>query len=327
MKTAIIDDLIVRFLSEDINRRSALQLVKWIGESPENESYFREQCKIWNNPQNSTVLEYFDADAAWERMRSRIARTKKASAAMRSTFALTAAAAALFVVGRFSYHNGQKQLKSAFADIVIEAPAGSQSHMFLPDGSDVWLNAGSKISYTQGFGVTTRGIKLCGEGYFEVQHNKLLPFVVESENLEVRVLGTKFNFKDYPDDATAEVSLKEGRISLSRADGNSVEHILTPDNIATLDKHSGIITTRKAASVNDWTNGDIVFDDTPFEQITKVLCRAYGIPVVISEPSLGSLRFSGEFSRKDHGLKDILDALAGTCRIRYRITEDQVTIF
>lgn len=97
----------------------------------------------------------------------------------------------------------------------MEAPLGSRTKLTLPDGTLVWLNAGSRITYSQGFGVGNRKIELIGEGYFEVKRNEEVPFLVKTNSLLVKVLGTKFNFRDYPDDAEAIVSLSEGKVALN----------------------------------------------------------------------------------------------------------------
>ena len=92
----------------------------------------------------------------------------------------------------------------------------------------MWLNAHSKITYFQSFGIENRHISLSGEGFFEVKENKELPFIVESKHLKVRDLGTEFNFKDYPDDERSVVPLTEGKIALSNLMQQSSDRILIP---------------------------------------------------------------------------------------------------
>ena len=85
-------------------------------------------------------------------------------------------------------------MKANFSDIVVEAPSGSKRSCSCRMGLWVWLNAGSRLTYSQGFGVDNRKLELDGEGYFEVYRNENIPFVVKSKDLEVEVLGTVFNF-------------------------------------------------------------------------------------------------------------------------------------
>ena len=123
--------------------------------------------------------------------------------------------AVILAVGCFSYWQGGVNVKDTFADISVEAPLGSRTKLYLPDGTLVWLNAGSRMTYSQGFGVDNRKVELEGEGYFEVQRNEKLPFFVKTKDLQLQVLGTKFNFRDYPEDHEVVVSLLEGKVELN----------------------------------------------------------------------------------------------------------------
>lgn len=117
--------------------------------------------------------------------------------------------------------------------ITVEAPYGSKTKLYLPDGTLVWLNAGSKMSYAQDFGINERSLNLSGEAYFEVTRNEEIPFKVHTEELDVKVLGTKFNFRNYKDDLEAKVCLLEGKVALNT---RQKETILHPDQQALLDK-------------------------------------------------------------------------------------------
>ena len=127
------------------------------------------------------------------------------------------AAVAIVLLGLITvtaYWQGSRQIQSNFSDIVVEAPLGSKTKLTLPDGSTVWLNAGSKMVYSQGFGVSDRRLAFQGEGYFEVEKNDEMPFLVQTHDVNVTVVGTKFNFRNYPEDEEAVVELLEGRVAL-----------------------------------------------------------------------------------------------------------------
>lgn len=113
---------------------------------------------------------------------------------------------------------------------------GARTKMHLPDGTAVWLNAGSKLSYSQGFGIDNRDVRLEGESYFEVSRNENLPFCVKTKEVKVRVLGTKFNFRNYQDDNEAVVNLLEGKVSLMNGLRKMSEQYLAPGECMTLDK-------------------------------------------------------------------------------------------
>ena len=146
--------------------------------------------EIWFSSVNDEMLAKYDKEAAFAAFRKRV--SNKGTGRRLGWLKYAAAVAAIVAVGYFSFKSGQSNVESAFGDIVIEAPQGSRTQMTLPDGSKVWLNAGSVISYSQGFGYTVRSVKIVGEGYFEVTHDEQLPFSVESDNVRVKVLGTKY---------------------------------------------------------------------------------------------------------------------------------------
>ena len=140
--------------------------------------------------------------------------------------------AVILAVGCFSYWQGGVNVKDTFADISVEAPLGSRTKLYLPDGTLVWLNAGSRMTYSQGFGVDNRMIELEGEGYFEVRRNEKLPFFVKTKDLQLQVLGTKFNFRDYPEDHEVVVSLLEGKVELNnllKKEKEAIETVVTAD--------------------------------------------------------------------------------------------------
>ena len=232
-----------------------------------------------------------------------------------------AAAVLLMVVtvGYLSYKGGQNEIQSSFGDIVIATPQGSRTQLSLPDGSKVWLNAGSSISYSQGFGYIDRLVNLVGEGYFEVAHNEKLPLSVVSENVCVKVLGTKFNFRDYPTDAEAIVSLTEGSVAMCSKKNPDEGRLLKPGQRATVDKESGRIHVESYEVANSmkWTNGRLLFDGEPLPDIVKTLERSYNVKITIADCNLRKLRFYGDFIRQEQTLVEVLDALESTGKLRY----------
>ena len=215
------------------------------------------------------------------------------------------------------------------SDIVIEAPQGSRSQMTLPDGSKVWLNAGSKISYSQGFSLVNRLVMIVGEGYFEVARNEQLPFSVKSDNIEVEVLGTKFNFRDYPSDATATVSLSEGSVAMNSVTHPKEDQLLKPGQRATVDKKTGKIEVEEYEVTNaiQWTNGKLIFDGEPLRDIIRDLERSYNVSITVKNSELYGLRFYGDFVRQEQSLSEVLDALTATGKIKYAVKGKQVTLY
>lgn len=288
--------------------------------------------EIWFSSVSEEELSKYDKDAAFAAFQNRVAEVESQPRAVTRRLGwlkYAAAVAAVVAVGFFSYRGGQSQLETAMGDIVVEAPQGSRTQMTLPDGTKVWLNAGSKISYSQSFGLVNRLVLLAGEGYFEVAHNEELSFSVESENVRVKVLGTKFNFRDYPSDAEATVSLAEGSVAMNSQQHPADEQLLKPGQRATVDKQTGKIRVEEyeVANATQWTSGKLIFDGEPLQEIVKTLERSYNVKITIADNRLLTLRFYGDFLRQKQTLSEVLDALAATGKIKYNIKGKDVTLY
>ena len=296
----------------------------------ENRDY--NESEIWFSSVSKDCLAKYDKDVAYAAFKKRVAETSAQPKAKtyRLGWIKYAAAVLLMVVsvGYLSYKGGQNEIQSSFGDIVIATPQGSRTQLSLPDGSKVWLNAGSSISYSQGFGYIDRLVKLVGEGYFEVAHNEKLPLSVVSENVCVKVLGTKFDFRDYPTDAEAIVSLTEGSVAMCSKKNPDENQLLKPGQRAMVDKTSGRIRVEgyEVANSMKWTNGRLLFDGEPLPDIVKTLERSYNVKITIADCNLRKLRFYGDFIRQEQTLVEVLDALASTGKLSYERNGKNVTI-
>ena len=197
------------------------------------------------------------------------------------------------------------------------------------DGKLVWLNAGSRITYSQGFGVGNRKIELIGEGYFEVKRNEEVPFLVKTNSLLVKVLGTKFNFRDYPDDAEAIVSLSEGKVALNNLLKKEKEAFLLPNERVVLNKKNGRMHVEYSTVSNalQWTNGYLFFDEELLPDVVKELERSYNVKIQIASDTLNTFRFYGNFVHREQNIQEVLEALSATRKIHYIIEGHNITLY
>lgn len=322
-----IDDLIVTYLAEGLEAGRSERLREWIAASPENQQYFRQMQEIWMASMDENRLRQFNKEEAYKRFlvhtaaRKTTAVRKKRSPFLQPFLYGAAAVILLLLVSYVSYWQGEKRLKNQFADIAVEAPLGSRTKVYLPDSTLVWLNAGSKISYSQGFGVNERQLQLSGEGYFEVTRNVHLPFEVRTKELQVKVLGTKFNFKNYPEDEEASVSLLEGKVLVNNTVKKNDRVNLVPDQKVFLNKKTGAMRLLKvnAQYSAEWTNGFLFFDEELLPDIIKKLERSYNVKISLADQSLQTFRFYGNFIRKENTIQEILEMLASTDKLKYKI--------
>lgn len=321
-----IDELIATYLSQGLKSEKLSELENWLKASPENQKHFQQMREIWFSTISANEEERYNKEEAYSRFLNRTCQipqeektVKKLS--LHKFFYGAAAVALLCLISFASYRTGTEQVKKQFAEMVVEAPLGSKTRLYLPDGSLVWLNAGSTITYSQGFGVEERKLKLSGEGYFEVTRNKQLPFEITTKELQLRVLGTKFNFRNYPEDEEVSVSLLEGKVSLRNYLKNDALCYLEPDQKAILNKKNGklMVSASEARYTAEWTNGFLFFDEELLPDIIKELERSYNVKIYIEDESLKTFRFYGNFVRKEQTIQEILEMLASTGKLEYRI--------
>lgn len=330
-----IDELIANYLTEGLDKNALDELKTWIAASAENQQYFICQREIWFSAVSREAASVYDKDKAFENFRNRVESQKEIQSTSRRGFSLSAlwryaaVVAIIIAVGCISYWQGEVNVKDTFADISVEAPLGSKTKLYLPDGTLVWLNAGSRMTYSQGFGVDNRKVELEGEGYFEVKRNEKIPFFVKTKDLQLQVLGTKFNFRDYPEDHEVVVSLLEGKVGLNNLLREEKEAVLSPDERAVLNKANGLLTVESvtASNASQWTDGYLFFDEELLPDIAKELERSYNVKIHIANDSLKTFRFYGNFVRREQNIQEVLEALASTEKMQYKIEERNRTIY
>ena len=197
----------------------------------------------------------------------------------------------------------------------------------LPDGSTVTLNHYSSLSYPEKFKSDKREVKLNGEAYFEVNKNKKHPFIVQTETIDVQVLGTHFNVESYPDDPEVKTTLLEGSVVVSNK-ANSVRMVLKPNESAIYNKVKKSMTLEvsdRAAEEIAWRNGELVFTNLPLQEIARQLSNTFGVNISIADKALQNYRITARFSDGE-GLDQILDLLHTVGKFNYSHNNEKITI-
>lgn len=227
--------------------------------------------------------------------------------------------------GQVTYLNGALNNQGGQAGMnIVSTPDDGTWQVCLPDGTKVWLNNSSSLTYPTAFqGKKQRIIELYGEAYFEVARDKRHPFVVRSAGQEVTVLGTHFNIRGFKDDRVTATTLVEGRVSISNRDKQRTI-VLKPGEQARL--ADGVMTTGKV-NITDavaWKDGYFRFTNTPVEQVMRELSRWYGIEVRYDGPVPGE-NLNGKISRLKN-ISKVLAALEATKIVHFKIEGRRVTV-
>lgn len=227
---------------------------------------------------------------------------------------------------------------------------GSKTKAVLPDGTIVWLNGGSRILYKQSWkGEKNREVTLIGEAFFDVAKEPSQPFIIHTNNIEVRVLGTSFNIKAYPDDQTTETSLVSGAVEIL-IKGEQQRIVLMPSQKLIIPNKEYINTT--TATITDagskkitplyqvepltvnpvdslvaetaWRDNYLVFENDGFSEIAAKLERWFGVKIHFDDKHLLQYRFTGKFEKET--VTEILDALQFTTPFHYKVEEQEIFI-
>lgn len=235
------------------------------------------------------------------------------------------AAAAIFFLVLFSL----PLLKTWFTPIeltVFNVPKNQKKQIKLSDGSLVWVNADSKLSYPKSFNGKKREVYLDGEAYFDVHHDAAKPFIVHTANLQTTVLGTAFNIntKNGPDKIV--ITVTRGKVSV--ADGNRVIGVITPNSQITFNKinHQHIQQIVNAKETIAWQESDILFDEITFEKAAQLLQKRFKVVIIFNNEKLKKCQFSG-IALKNKSLEEILNVICAFNKATYHYdTEKNIII-
>ncbi|MCB4807598.1 FecR family protein [Tamlana sp. 62-3] len=202
--------------------------------------------------------------------------------------------------------------KKALAYNTIKVPYGKTFKLTLSDGTIVHLNAGTKFKYPTQFNLNNpRQVFLTGEAFFKVTKDAKRPFKVNTQSVNVNVLGTTFNLSAYPDDLTTHCELVEGSVKLTQSNNPKNSTLLKPNEKSSFSLNNNKFTTT-ATDISPyiaWVYGDLVFKNQTFKDLTIKLERAYGVKIINKNKQLAIEKFSGTINFKTSSVEDFLNLL------------------
>lgn len=209
-------------------------------------------------------------------------------------------------------------------------PPGQKSVLFLSDGTKVWLNAASRISYVKDFsGRHTRDVYLEGEAFFDVAHNAKKPFIVHTSSIRIKVLGTSFNVKCYADENTIETTLVRGKVRIEQSDtkGNRIKGVeLRPNQQAVFDKESKVININQVVAHKSgaWKQDRLVFDEESIDNVILQLEKWFKVKIHVANKGNLDCRMTATIEKES--LEEVLKLMETTNPIHYTVEGDDVFI-
>ncbi|MEL1242419.1 FecR family protein [Flavobacterium flavipallidum] len=211
----------------------------------------------------------------------------------------------------------------------LSIPYGKKFKVILSDGTQVTMNSGTVLRYPEQFGKNSnRKVYLTGEAFFEVTKDKKHPFIVNVNDVDIKVLGTKFNVSAYPEDLVVKSALVEGSIQFKEVKNESNAVILVPNQMVTWNKNAKKIAVSHVDTsfYTAWVNGEMVFRDTPFSEIAKIIERNYDVKIVNKSTELAKQSFTGAININESTVENILELLKRDTPFQYSITNNAITI-
>lgn len=267
---------------------------QWVSESAENKEAFYKERALFD------ALQLSDLQTAKSHIRKPSVHLWK-----------WAGSVAAAIIALFLLYNVpvllEKNTRQEIALNTIKVPAGQRVELTLADGTHIWLNARSELSYPASFNGDRREVHLKGEGFFEVAKNKNKKFVVNTGRCEVEVLGTQFNVEAYSENEFT-TSLIRGSVKVTDKSQPNESVVLEPNNTVRLNNGKLTVTPITDFNPYTWKEGLITFKDIKFKDLMKKLEKNYGIRIIIENHKLDDYACSGKFRISD-GIEEVLRAL------------------
>ena len=306
------DELLIAYFKGEVSDEETQRITEWIEAEIEHQRYYQQLCRLFE-------MSYWIEDMSEQ---TEVALTKKARILPWKHYAISfMKVEAIFVLG-FALHfflNRQTTTTHHELQHQIHVPTGQHVEIMLADGSKVWLNSGSTLTFPSKFNGKKRLVELDGEGFFEVKSDKEHPFIVSTSKYQVKAVGTSFNVYDYQDSPQFEAALLNGKVEVTTNAKKSSAVILTPNQRAALCQ--GVLKVKPIENTNNylWRKGILYFNE-PLLEVFDKLQEYYDVEFQIRNTSLTrkSPYCTGKFRAKD-GLEHIIRVLKETNHFDYQI--------
>lgn len=205
-------------------------------------------------------------------------------------------------------------------ELEVEAPAGYRMNIEFGDGTKVWLNHGSKLRYPYRFDRNCRKVFLTGEAYFMVAHNENVPFIVGTDNLDIKATGTEFNVSAYPEDNIVKTTLVKGQVGVYEKGSSILVKTLQPGECIKYDSQMNNYTSESDDIIKyiAWKDGLLIFKNDSIPEIAKKLERWYNVDVKIINENVREFTFTGTFS--EESLSQVLELMSLASPVNYWLT-------
>ena len=323
----IDEEVLVAFLKGELDAAQAAAVEAWYDRSAANRRMLGQVYYILYVSDRINDAAGIDVERSLRQFKRRMHAGRRISL-RRSAVRIAAAAviAAVLLAGGLTTVLLSKRLAQP---VTVVTQLGERSQVVLPDGTKVWLNSSSSVEYVAPFFSRQRRVKMEGEAYFEVEHDRRAPFVVSTNGLDIEVLGTRFNIRNDDNEHRVTTVLLEGAVKAYASGREQASVRLHPAQQLVFDTrtHAMRLTDCPSAerSIN-WIDGRFCFEHDTFGVIVAELKRYYNVDIRFMDNRLRDMRFSGNF-RVEDGIYHIMSVLQLTYKFNYRIAGNDIELY
>ena len=323
----IDEEVLVAFLKGELDAAQAAAVEAWYDRSAANRRMLGQVYYILYVSDRINDAAGIDVERSLRQFKRRMHAGRRISL-RRSAVRIAAAAvvAAVLLAGGLTTVLLSKRLAQP---VTVVTQLGERSQVVLPDGTKVWLNSSSSVEYVAPFFSRQRRVKMEGEAYFEVEHDRRAPFVVSTNGLDIEVLGTRFNIRIDDNEHRVTTVLLEGAVKAYASGREQASVRLHPAQQLVFDTrtHAMRLTDCPSAerSIN-WIDGRFCFEHDTFGEIVAELKRYYNVDIRFMDNRLRDMRFSGNF-RVEDGIYHIMSVLQLTYKFNYRIAGNDIELY
>lgn len=321
------EQLLIRFLTRTCTSEELQIIERWITADKANAKWLFEIEKIWSI---KNELHYSDQKKIQQAYKRFIFSLRKNKNAVRhfyfSTILKSVAAIACIALLSFNLYLLLEREFSTVSLNTIEVSKGQSVFVQLADGTKVWLNAQSQFRYPSQFNQKQRSVYLNGEAYLEVAHDSEKPFIVHTHPMDVKVLGTKFNIRVYPEEANV-VTLVEGKVTIGIPEKKK-DVVLYPQEQLIYSENKELLLNENVETTlsNAWISGELVFIDKPLHEICRDLERRFDVEIILSDPVLANEIFTCRFE-KAISINQIFELLKDTKQLKYKQSNKKIIVY
>jgi transmembrane sensor len=329
-------EMLAKHLAGETDAAGQEEFSEWLRQSVLHKDIFNEITTYWDQINRMKEMNQFDVNTGWEKLHSRIIassgkttvkiqeKTQKSGRYFRMPLLKAVAAVALLVMlgagtyGIVTLIQGNSRLST------VNSGNSDQMQITLPDGSRVFLNSGTRLTYAKNFNQHKREVKLTGEAYFEVRHDANKPFIVYSGNAGIKVTGTSFNVQAYKSSGKVEVFVESGRVQLFEKENTGNTITIEPGFVGSLENSSVAKQINTDINYMAWKTRRLIFNDADLEKVALGIQDVFKVEIIFQDPAMARCKIGSNF--ENESLDNVLEAICTIHNWKWERKGDRVIL-